>query len=102
MSAVAVAFIVALGPTIAIVVSYRLTRRDTKEAAATVRTAAEGVALTAEQTAGTVNEKLDVVHNLVNDRLTKALEEAEAERAMRVAVLERLDHLEKRLAKEKP
>ena len=95
------AVILTLGPTVAIIASYVLSKRDTKIAADKVRLAAEGVAEVAKEASGKVddvNGKLEVVDDIVNNRLTQALEAAEDERAQRIKLLERLSHVEERLA----
>lgn len=83
MSSVAVAGIAGLAPTLAILVSYVLSRRDSNRAAKKVAREVATVKATVADTAHDANEKLETIHTLVNSRLTEALQ--------------RIDDLEQRL-----
>jgi uncharacterized membrane protein len=71
---------IGLAPTLAIVVTYLLARRDSARAAQTVAKKVETVAVVvdsvanaAAETAQHTGEKLEEIHVLVNSRLTEAL-----------------------------
>ena len=64
------ATVLALAPTLAIIVTYLLSRRDRKVVAEKVEDVKETVATTASA----ADEKLDSIHILVNNRMTEALE----------------------------
>lgn len=86
MTTLAAALLASLAPTLAILVSYGLSRRDSQAAAIKVANKVETVAATVAQTAATADEKLDGIHVLVNSRLTDALNRiAGLERALGIA-----------------
>ena len=68
-----VAICAALAPTIAILVTYALARRDAAAAAAHVAEKVDAVATTAAATSSNTENKLEEIHVLVNSRLTEAL-----------------------------
>ncbi len=70
---VVVALCAALAPTIAILTTYALARRDATIAALTVAHKVDGVATVAASTADRTENKLEEIHVLVNSRLTEAL-----------------------------
>lgn len=78
-----IALSAALAPTIAILVTYVLARRDNKNAGAVVAAKVDSVAKVAASTATATENKLEEIHVLVNSRLTEALD--------------RIDQLEKAL-----
>jgi len=87
MSTIPTAIAVGLAPTLAIVATYLLARRDSARAATTVAkkvetvaqtatkvaTKVDEVAVVAAETAQHTGEKLEEIHVLVNSRLTEAL-----------------------------
>jgi hypothetical protein len=68
-----VAVCAALAPTIAILVTYVLSRRDAASAAEHVAEKVDAVATTAAETSTNTEHKLEEIHVLVNSRLTEAL-----------------------------
>jgi hypothetical protein len=65
---------VGLAPTLAIVTTYLLARRDNKAAATAVAKKVDDVAVAAAETTDKTGEKLEEIHVLVNSRLSEALQ----------------------------
>jgi hypothetical protein len=65
---------VGLAPTLAIITTYILGRRESRRAANTVAAKVDDVAQVAAETNSQTGEKLEQIHVLVNSRLSEALD----------------------------
>lgn len=80
-TSLAVATIVALGPTVAILVTHLLSRRERRAVAEELRDTSAEAAGREEAIAGKIDangDRLEEVHELVNSRMTEALKRSTA------------------------
>jgi hypothetical protein len=76
VNSLAAALIVALGPTVAIIVTYILAKRERHHVAVALTETTTAVAESGRQVSRKLDdngEKLEVVHELVNSRMAEAL-----------------------------